>query len=53
MRTWQKWGSTLMLGAALGTVQAQILVGQTAGFSGVVGAACRKPPPAPSSISTP
>ena len=38
MRTWQKWGSTLMLGAALGTVQAQILVGQTAGFSGVVGA---------------
>ena len=38
MRTWHKWGSTLMLGAALGTVQAQILVGQTAGFSGVVGA---------------
>lgn len=37
MKTWQKWGTTLALGAVLGTAQAQILVGQTAGFSGVVG----------------
>ncbi len=38
MQTWQKWGGALVLGTMLGTAQAQILVGQTAGFSGVVGA---------------
>ncbi|MBS0467189.1 MAG: ABC transporter substrate-binding protein [Proteobacteria bacterium] len=38
MHPWQKWGGILALGAALGVAQAQILVGQTAGFSGVVGA---------------
>lgn len=38
MQVWQKWGGALVLGAALGQAQAQILVGQTAGFSGVVGA---------------
>ncbi|MBS0392482.1 MAG: ABC transporter substrate-binding protein [Comamonadaceae bacterium] len=37
MHTWQQWGTALALGALLGTAQAQILVGQTAGFSGVVG----------------
>ncbi|MBS0507497.1 MAG: ABC transporter substrate-binding protein [Proteobacteria bacterium] len=38
MRSWHKWGSTLVLGVALGQAQAQILVGQTAGFSGQVSA---------------
>jgi len=37
MQAWQKWGAALALGALLGTAQAQILVGQTAGLSGVVG----------------
>jgi len=37
MQTWQQWGSALVFGAVLGAAQAQILVGQTAGFSGVVG----------------
>ena len=35
MHPWQKWGSTLLLGAALGAAHAQILVGQTAGFTGM------------------
>lgn len=35
MHPWKKWGSTLLLGAALGAAHAQILVGQTAGFTGM------------------
>lgn len=38
MRAWRQWGTALMLMTSIGTSQAQILVGQTAGFSGVVGA---------------
>ena len=36
MQSWQKWGVALALGATLSAGHAQILVGQTAGFSGQV-----------------
>ena len=38
MQPWHKWGAALVLGATLGASHAQILVGQTAGFSGQVAA---------------
>ncbi|MBS0291666.1 MAG: ABC transporter substrate-binding protein [Proteobacteria bacterium] len=37
MQPWRLWGIALALGSLMGTAPAQILVGQTAGFSGVVG----------------
>ena len=42
MQPWHKWGAALVLGATLGASHAQILVGQTAGFSGQVAAGVHK-----------
>lgn len=43
MKNWQKWGALAALALSLGTAcQAQILVGQTAGFSGQVAAGVKE-----------